>query len=571
MQKKTTQKGQSFLYATLILGISTALVKVMGALFRIPLNRLIGTIGMGYFSTAYDIFIPIYSLAMAGLPIAVSRIVAQFIAEKRYGDAKKALSVVQKAFLVTGLVGFVAMFGLAYFIVIVAKNPNALPATLIIAPSVLFCCVMSAYRGYYEGLRNMYPTAVSSVIEAGGKLFLGYGFAWAVMRFMPGDSQTVLSYAAAGAMLGITVGTMLGTLYLFIRHKRTGDGITAEQLSLAQPDTPNKTILKTLILFAIPVAIGSLVNNVASLIDVVMVQRQLHNAIEVAPDLFRQQYGQYLYDIDGNVLPISEVPNFLYGSYKGQAYTIFHLVPTISSVIGISALPVLTMAWTEQDKPAIKANLESMLKVISMIAFPAGIGMAVLAPQITRFLYGTADSVIAADQLRILGIAACFAGLTTPLTNLLQAINRPKVPVINIAVGAVIKIVVNYILVGMPEINILGASIGTLACYGYIAIADIFCLIKYSRVVPSIFVTFLKPLLAALICGGAASASVWLFGKISFLAGHDSLVTIGALGVAVLAYLVAIAVLKCFNREDVLSLPKGEKLARIFLKLHIIR
>lgn len=571
MQKQSTQKQQSFLYATLILGISTAVVKLMGALFRIPLSRLMGNVGMGYFSTAYDVFVPIYSLAMAGLPIAVSRIVAQFIAEKRYRDAKKALSVVQKAFWVTGLVGFFAMFALAYFVVIVAKNPNALPATLVIAPSVLFCCVMSAYRGYYEGLRNMYPTAVSSVIEASGKLFLGYGFAWAVMRFMPGDSQTVLSYAAAAAMLGITVGTMLGTVYLFIRHKRKGDGITAEQLALAQPDTPTKSILKPLILFAIPVAIGSLVNNVASLIDVMMVQRQLHNAVADSPEIFRTMYGQYLYDIDGAVLPNAEIPNFLYGSYKGQAYTIFHLVPNITSVIGISALPVLTMAWTEQDKAAVKANLESMLKVISMIAFPAGIGMSVLAPQITKFLYSTADSAIAADQLRILGIAACFAGLTTPLTNLLQAINRPKVPIINIAVGAVIKIVINYILVGIPEVNILGASIGTLACYAYIAIADVFCLIKYSRVVPSIFVTFLKPLFAALLCGGSAYAAAWLFGKLSFFASHNSLLTIGALGVAVIVYLVAISMLKCFTREDVLSLPKGEKLVRIFSKLHIIR
>ncbi len=571
MQTKSGQKQQSFLYATLILGISTALVKVMGALFRIPLTRLMGNVGMGYFSTAYDVFVPIYSLAMAGLPIAVSRIVAQFIAEKRYRDAKKAFSIVKKAFLVTGLVGFVAMFGLAYFVVIVAKNPNALPATLVIAPSVLFCCIMSAYRGYYEGLRNMYPTAISSLIEAGGKLFLGYSFALVVMRFLPVDSKNVLSYAAAAAMLGITVGTILGTGYLFIRHKIKGDGITTEQLSLEQTDTSNKIILKTLIVFAIPVAIGSMVNNVASLIDVVMVQRQLHSAVSTSAPVFREMYGAFLFDHTGAVLPDSEIPNFLYGSYKGQAYTVFHLVPTITSVIGISALPVLTMAWTEQDKVAIKANLESMLKVISMIAFPAGIGMAVVAPQITEFLYGTADSIIAANQLRILGIAACFAGLTTPLTNLLQAINRPKVPVFNIAIGAIIKIVVNYILVGIPQINILGASIGTLACYAYIAIANVFCLIKYSRVVPSIFVTFLKPLLAALVSGGSAHAAVLLLNNISLFSAHSKLLTIGAILVAAVVYLIAISLLKCFNREDVLSLPKGEKLVRIFLKLHIIK
>ncbi len=567
MPKQTGQKQQSFLYATLILGVSTFMVKIMGALFRIPLQRLIGTAGMGYFSTAYDIFVPIYSLAMAGLPIAVSRIVAQFVAEKRYQDTKKALKVVKKAFLVTGLVGFFAMFGLAYVVVAVAKNPNALPATLVIAPSILFCCLMSAYRGYYEGLRNMFPTAISSIIEAGGKLFLGFGFAFAVMKWMPGDPDTVVSYAAAAAMLGITLGTMFGTVYLFFRHKTKGDGITTEQLQLAQNETTEKAILKALIVFAIPVAIGSLVNNVASLIDVVMVQRQLHTAVTNAPDVFRQMYGKYLLNIDGAALTDAEIPNFLYGCYKGQAYTIFHLVPTITSVVGISALPVLTMAWTEGDKTAIKANIESMLKVVTLIAFPAGIGITALAPQIVALLYDSHDAEIAASILRILGIAACFAGLTTALTNMLQAIGRPGVPVRNIAVGAVIKILVNFALVGLPQINIIGASIGTLLCYAYIAIADLICLIHYAGVRLSLSVTIIKPLVAALICGGVAYGLNALLSSLF----SSSLVTVLSLGLAVITYLVAMALLQCITREDVISLPKGEKLAKIFQKLHIIR
>lgn len=568
MQVKKEQKQQSFLYATLILGISTFMVKIMGALFRIPLQRLIGTAGMGYFSTAYDVFVPIYSLAMAGLPIAVSRIVAQCVAEKRYRDTKNALKVVQKVFLFTGLIGFVLMFGLAFIVVKVAKNPDALPATFVIAPSILFCCVMSAYRGYYEGLRNMYPTAVSSIIEASGKLFLGYGFAWAIMKYMDAEPQTVVSYAAAGAMLGITLGTLFGTIYLIIRHKTTGDGITETQLSIDQTVTSQKVIFKALITFAIPVAIGSLVNNVASLIDVVMVQRQLHSAVEGAPQVFREMYGQYLVDIDGIKLPDSEIPNFLYGSYKGQAYTIFHLVPTITSVVGISALPVLTMAWTEQDKVSIKANIESMLKIVTLISFPAGIGITALAPQIVDLLYDSADAAIAADLLRVLGIAACFAGITTALTNMLQAIDRPITPVKNIAVGAIIKIVVNFIFVGIPQINILGASIGTLMCYAYIAIADIFCLIKHSRVVPSLFVTILKPLTAALICGATAFlGNAFLNNIIS----SGKIASICAIVIAVIAYLVAISVLKCITKEDVVSLPKGEKLLRVCVKLHIIR
>lgn len=565
LKSKSEQKQQSFLYATMILGISTLLVKVMGACFKIPLAVLIGESGMGYFSTAYDVYLPVYSLAMAGLPIAVSRIVASFVAEHKYNDARRTLKISKIAFLVTGAVGFILMFALAFIVTGVAKNPKALPAMFVIAPSILFCCIMSSYRGYYEGMRNMFPTAISSLIEAFCKLFLGFTFAWIVMSNYSGDEQTKLSYAAAAAMLGITLGTVLGSLYLIIRHKFKGDFISKEQLELAPAAADNKALLKTLIAFAIPVAIGSLVNNVASLIDVAMVQRQLHSAVASNPKAFYDMYSQNF--ASGNIVENSQIPNYLYGCYKGYAYTIFNLIPTITSVVGISALPVLTMVWTEGNKTAIKANLESMIKIITLIAFPAGIGVAVLAPQIISLLFAS-DNNITATLLSVLGIAACLAGMTTPLTNILQAIGKPSAPVKNIAVGAIIKIIVNFILVGIPGVNILGAPIGTLCCYLYIAIADVFCVVKYSRVVPSVYVTILKPLFAAIVCGGVAYLTNL---GLSQIITSDKIVTIFAICVAGIAYLIALSVFRCISREDIITLSKSEKLANICAKLHIIR
>lgn len=566
IKSKKEQKQQSFLYATLILGISTLLVKIMGACFKIPLARLIGESGMGYFSTAYDVYLPVYSLAMAGLPIAVSRIVASFVAEYKYKDARKTLKISRIAFLITGAVGFIVMFILAFVVTGVAKNPKALPAMFVIAPSILFCCVMSSYRGYYEGMRNMFPTAFSTLIEASSKLFLGFAFAFIVMSSdFTVDEQTKLSYAAAAAMLGITVGTVLGSLFLIIRHKYKGDFITEEQLDLAPNAATNKALLKTLVAFAIPVAIGSLVNNVASLIDVAMVQRQLHNTVSDNPKVFYDMYSENF--AAGNIVENSQIPNYLYGCYKGYAYTIFNLIPTITSVVGISALPVLTMVWTEGNKTAIKANLVSIIKIITLIAFPAGIGLAVLAPQIVSLLFGTNNNIIA-TLLSILGIAACLAGITTPLTNILQAIGKPSAPVKNIAVGAVIKIVVNFILVGMPSVNILGAPIGTLCCYLYIAVADIICVIKYSHIVPNMFVSIVKPLFAAGICGAVAYFSNKL---LTFVISSDKLVTVIAIGLAGLAYLVSLSVLRCISKEDIVTLSKSEKLARICAKLRIIR
>ena len=157
--------------------------------------------------------------------------------------------------------------------------------------------------------------------------------------------------------------------------------------------------------------------------------------------------------------------------------------------------------------------------------------------------------------------------MTTPLTNLLQAIGKPSAPVKNIAVGAVIKIVINYILVGIPDVNIYGAPIGTLCCYLYIAIADIWCVIKYSRVVPSMYVSILKPLFAAIVCGTCAYVSRL---GLSYVISNEKIVTLLAIGIAAVAYLISVSLFRCISKEDILTLSKSEKLAKLCAKLHII-
>lgn len=463
LKSKTQQKQQSFMYATLIMAVSTVVVKILGLVFRIPLTNLIGTVNMAYYSTAYEVYLPIYSIAMAGLPVAVSRMVAQYVSENRYNDVKTVFKVAKKFFTVTGLVGFVLMFGIGYIVTLIAENPNALPSMFVIAPCIIFCCILSLYRGYYEGLRNMFPTAISSLIEAVCKLVLGYGFAFIVMNYYKGPN--VGAYAAASAILGITAGSGIAALFVFIRHKTVGDSISKEMYSSAPAAIDTKEVFKALIAISIPVVLGSLATQISGLIDVAMVQRQLHGVVESDFSIFESQYRKYFTDAEwAKVVADGELHLFPYSLYRNYAYTFFNLVPTITAAVGVSALPVLTMAWTNNDKTAVKSNLESMLKVITMIAFPAGLGLVALAPGILSMLYSTSSTEVAAPLLRVLGVAACFAGMTTPMTNLLQAIGKPSAPVKNIAVGALIKIIVNYILVGIPEINIMGAPIGTLCC-----------------------------------------------------------------------------------------------------------
>ena len=560
------RKQQSFEYGAIILLCSTALVKIIGAIFKIPLSRLIGDLGFGYFDSAYQLFTPIYSLSMAGLPIAISRVVAEQMQKAKYRDVRKSLKVTKRIFMVTGLGGFLLMLALIYpFVHFTDATGKTVYSLFAIAPSLFFCCIMSAYRGYYEGLRNMYPTAVSDVIEALGKLILGYGFAYIIMKI-----TNDVALAAAGAMFGVMVGGAAAATFLTLRYKFKGDGIVESELQTAPEPESSKTIAKTIIAIAIPVVVASLANSVSSLVDVSMVKWQLTNMMNQHSDTIREMYKASISDYNViqaknglSALTDAEIPTFLYG-IRGKAFTLYNLVPTITSVLGVSALPVLATSWTKRDKPLIKRNIESGMKLTALIAMPAGLGFAFLGPEIMSLMYNTTASVeIGGVMLRIYGLAAFFAGLAIPMTSMLQAIGKEKISLRNVAIGAGLKVVVNFIFVGIPSINIKGAAIGTFVSYLFIFTANLLSLIKYTGIKPNFYKPMFKPFVAALACG--------LSTVILDLSNMGGLGTIIEIAVAAVVYFVVLIIFNTFEPDDVLSLPKGEKLLNLLTNLKIIR
>ncbi len=566
---------QNLLQGSMILAVATALVKVLGAIYRIPLNNMLGELGAGYYSTAYDLYLPIYSLAMAGLPVAISRMVAESMATKRYGDTRRLLKLAQRAFLITGVTGTVLMVVVTYFYLYndwfrttfnITADANCVYAIVLIAFSVLFCCIMSTYRGYYEGLRNMIPTAVSQVIEATGKLVLGLVLVWLtkyVCINVYGMTETQsLPFAAGAAVLGVTLGAAAGALYLRIQHKVTGDGITEEELAASPQAQPSGVLLKSLFAIALPIVIGSMVRDVAGLVDLTTVKSRLGDVVGAVPDLTGKYYG--ITNLSAEEM--KDLPTYLYGIYKGFAFSIYNLVPTITSVIGVSAIPALSTSWAQKDKEGIHQSSESIIRLTAMIALPAGVGIACLSGPILQLLYsGRPNAVIIATPiLSVLGISAIFAGMAVPLTNMLQAIGKQNIPVVNMAVGVVLKIVINYALVGVESVNIKGAAVGTAVCYGYILIANLVCYLRFSKAKVNLISTLFKPAFAAILCGVAA------FGANKALAlviGASKINTAISIIIAALVYAICLGVTRSFTENDIKMLPKGEKIAKLLAKI----
>ncbi len=574
------RKKQSFFKGAMILSIAAIIVKILGAIFKIPLTNILGGDGMGYFSTAYDIYMPVYVVSNAGLPVAVARIVAESVSQKRFRDVRRTLKIANTVFLVTGFIGFCIMFfGARFFVNSLIKNPGAYLAVMAMAPTVFFVCLTSAYKGYYEGLHNMYPTAIAQVIEVVIKLIFGFGLSmlayklgmdeynskqtvFGVFYASEADAEIrVLQFAAAGAILGVALGAMGSWLSAFLRHKIRGDGITTEELSVEQEVTPTKVILKRIIKIAIPIALGSCVGQITGVIDLFSVYDRLHHVVDVGYDTLLNLYG--------NAVPVDkaleDIPNYLNGCYKGMAVTLYNLIPTFTVAFGVSALPSVTAAWTEKNSVALKENVEAVLRMTMLLVLPAGIGMATLSHGVLSLLYGgrPLEVEIAAPLLSLLGIAVIFSATCSPINSMLQAVGRADLPV-KIMVGcAAFKLVFNYITVGIPEINIRGAAMGTLICYILIMSISLFFLIRITGLKLNYMTVFIKPLISALLCAGAAfGVSLLLMSVVS-----EKLATVAGIGVAVIVYVVALVLLRAISEEDIRRLPKGDALARLYNKL----
>lgn len=559
---KTQEKG--FQQGAFLLLCSAVIVKLIGAIFKIPLSSkyCLGDLGFGYFSSAYDLFTPFYALAMAGLPVAVSKTVSEYSAKGRYNDVRQMLKVSRRVYLAAGLICFLCLAAFVYpFSRLTDSTGEGIYSLFAMTPSVIFCCLMSSYRGYYQGLNNMLPTAVSELLEALCKLILGFGFGFLTVK-ITGNA----ALGSAAAIFGITVGTAVSTLYLKLYYKFKGDGFSTEQVSGSLKADSGKTAVKALVMIAVPVALASLAGNIALIIDALTVRRQLGALNEDSLNIIREMYAYSVADYNKTAAtPITngELSALLYG-IRGKAYTLFNLVPTLTTVIGVSAVPVLSGLNAEKDYTALNRNLNSALKLTSLISIPAGVGLCVASDRIMKLLYDSAASVeIGAPLLKVFGIAAIFAGTAIPLTGVLQAIGKQKAALINIAAGAAAKLIIGILTVSVPEINIMGAAVGTLACYAVIFVLHITVLLRSKGISVNIKAVFLKPLVSALICGIAACAVL----KIE----ETFFVTFSAILTAVVVYVICLILLKALEEDDLSYLPKAEKLTEFCKKYRIIR
>ncbi len=566
-------KEKKFLQGALILAGANLLVKIIGALFKVPLYNLIGEDGSGIFNVAYQIYTFMFIIATAGFPIAVSKMVAESIARGDEYDARRIFQTATFLLGLIGLVGSTVLYAFSDKLAAFLGNPDSALGIRVIAPGVFFVSLVSAYRGYFQGKQNMYPTAGSEVVEASAKLIIGIVAAMAFMNMainIPGTSSGFSShsrtmYSATGAIFGVTSGTFLALVLMLIIFSCKEKRIRPVS---GQSIRPRSDILKNLIKIAIPITIGASVSSLTSLVDLATIM----NRLVVNPDVFgsyahlfaegTEFWGKAVEEGWEGLTLLQKKANSLYGVYTGQAQTMFNLPLTIVVGISMSIVPAISTALAERKRDQAQSMTASVLRITMLFALPCAMGFFVLSSPILRLLYSDAN---AGYLLQKLAFAVPFVALVSVSNSVLQSYGKVYYPVFNMLIGGIVKVFMNYTLI--PFWGIDAAPIATAVCYGTIAMLNLVCIVRMLKAKINIMDLVIKPLCAALVMGAVVSVA---YNALSALLPGSRLVTIAAIGIGVVVYAVAVILVKALKRDDVLNLPKGEKIAGLLEKYKLL-
>ncbi len=532
---------KNFLKGAAILAMIGVICKVIGAIFRIPLTNMIGTQGMAYYSTAYPVYNWLLVISSAGLPVAISKMVSERVT---INDYRGAHSVFKTAFQVLAYIGFFTtgvLLLLSGYIADVVGRPNANIVLLTIAPSLLFVSVLSAYRGYFQGLQIMSPTAFSQLIEQLGKLGLGLFFAnlW---------KDYGIAYGAAGAILGVTLSELLALLFLvflYHKHKRViKEPIPAN--SSALPSEEKSGILRQLFILAFPIVLGALAMPTVQIIDTAIVTNSLLGL----------GYSQAYADS-------------LFGTLTSVVNPLINMPAILSLALAMSLVPAISASHVKNNLDDISTKSGMGFKLALFIGLPCAVGFFLLAKPIIQLLYSSLSQQelqIAGILLAIMAVGVLFLTVVQTTTGILQGLGKTYLPVINLFLGIIVKIVASLVLIRISEINIKGAAIGTVACYIVAAILDVLCVIRYAKLKFSLG-SILKPIVATAGMG----LFVFATSPILFQIVPAKLATLMIIASAIILYVVFSFAIGVFTKDDMNFFPGGSKITNIMVRLRIWR
>ena len=524
-----SSKKQTFLTGTAWLALAAAVVKVIGALYKIPLNAIIGEQGFGYFNTAYEIYNVMLTISVAGLPVAMSRMISQANALGHYNQVRRTYATARAIFLTMGLISSLLMTLFCRQLAQFQEQPDAWACILCLGPAMLLICIMSTFRGFFQGQSNMLPTATSQMLEAVIKLIVGMVASLVLLKL-----TNSVAYAAAGAILGVTVSCLVSTLYLAAKYGKARKELPVTHEAVTSYGKTAKGLLS----ISIPIAIGSAGLSVLTLLETKVF---MGNLLDLG-------YSQ-------------DAADSMKGIYD-MAKTIFNMPVAFITPITVSIIPAITAYLTQDDHVNTRATEESAVRITGLICAPCAVGLAVLARPVMALLggYSAENLDLAAILMCLRGASIVFYAVIMVTNAMMQAHGHANLPVVNMLIGGSLKLGATFILTRNPNLGIIGAPVGALLGDFTIMALNLVTMRRCIQNPPSIPRHLLRSACAAILMGVVVFAAYFCLQKLT----SSALVLCGGpIVVGVAVYALCAVKLKAITRSDCLLLPKGEKIANL--------
>lgn len=517
--EKSAGSNNKFLKGTLILTVSSIVVKVIGSLNWIILSRVLGGEGIGLYQMGFPIYLMAITLSSAGIPVAISIITAEKLAQKDFLGAKRVFNVSLRLLFVTGLVFASALFFGAHWLIDNhwIRDSRAYYSIIALAPAVFFVTFLASFRGYLQGWQIMTPTAASEIVEQLMRVVTMIVFA---NMFMPHG----LAYAAGGASMGAGVGAFCALLVLMWFYGRLKQKLKADlqqQNPLATRESA-RAIISRLLRLALPVSMSSLMLPVVANLDLLIVPQRLEAA------------GFH----------VSQATEF-FGYLTGMAVPLINLATIFTAAMTISLVPAISESRALNDVFGIRAKTRTAFRVALIITCPCFVGMYFLAEKIAALIYNAPG---AADAIQTMSAGILLLGLHQISTGILQGLGRTAIPVINMILAAAVKVFLSWTLTAIPTLGIKGAAMATVVDFGLAAVLNMIFIYKYTGFALSFSGVF-KPAMAAAAMGAA------VYGVITLVASWGAWAILAAIAVAVPVYGGVLLAVGGMGKDDLESLP----------------
>ena len=532
-QTKSVAKGIS------VLGIAGIVCKFVGVFFSIFLNRIDADIATAFY-LVYPTYALLLTISSAGLPVAVSRMVAGFLAKDDPRSAKNVFYAAMKILFTIGLFFSILMVLLNRQLTLMTNAEETALGFYAISPCVAIVCALSAFRGFFQGQQDMVPTAISQLIEQVGKVFLSLFFAWYGYTVFAGnqaDQIIRVQYGAAGALLGITLSEIFALIYMLVLYlRRRKDFNTISQLS-EKSSPSSRSLMKRLVLISIPITISACIIPLSQFIDSAMMIDRMENA--------------------GLELSVAKSS---YGVFTSVVIRLINIPTALALAISMSLVPVISYCRSANDMNGVRRESHTGIRFAFLIGFPCSIGLSMLSSEIVFFLYGDVSSFTPA-KLRLASELLTFSALTVVLftvvqatSSILQGLRKQRLAMYTMIAGVAVKILLNYLLIGTPGIDIHGGPYASIACYLLVMILNMVFVCKSAGMSFDWVFWVLKPVAASALMGIA----VWIL-KLILPFGRISTILEILLGISVFA--VSAWLLKAVKPEDLSVLRRRKRRA----------